>query len=124
MVKALFDTNILIDYLRGISEAERELSRYETRAISTITWMEVIAGADPDEEANIRAWLRTFELVELDSAIAERAVTLRKEKRIRLPDAIVWASAQVKSLLLVSRNTKDFPEDEPGVRVPYKLRND
>jgi len=123
MVKALFDTNILIDYLRGFAEAERELSRYETRAISIITWMEVIAGADPDEEANIRAWLRTFELIELDSAIAERAVTLRKEKRIRLPDAIVWASAQVKSLLLVSRNTKDFPEDEPGVRVPYKLRN-
>ncbi len=39
MVKALFDTNILIDYLNGISAAKKELARYEYRAISTITWM-------------------------------------------------------------------------------------
>jgi len=48
-------------------------------------------------------------------------VMIRQQRRIRLPDAIVWASAQQHSLLLVSRNTKDFPASEPGVRVPYKL---
>jgi predicted nucleic acid-binding protein len=57
----------------------------------------------------------------LDIDIANRAVEIRKEKRVRLPDAIVWTTAQVHSLLLVSRNTKDFPADEPGVRVPYKV---
>ena len=46
---------------------------------------------------------------------------IRKQRRIKLPDAIVWASAQVNSLLLVSRNVKDFPADEPGVRVPYQV---
>lgn len=46
---------------------------------------------------------------------------IRKTKRIRFPDAIVWSTAQVHSLLLVSRNIKDFPADEPGVRVPYKV---
>ena len=41
MVKALFDTNILIDYLRGIPAAREELGRYRPKAISLVTWMEV-----------------------------------------------------------------------------------
>lgn len=121
MVKALFDTNILIDYLGGVSAAKKELGRYEYRAISTITWMEVLVGASTEEEESIRAWLGSFDVIALDSAIANRAVEIRKATRIRLPDAIVWATAQVHSLLLVSRNTRDFPADEPGIRVPYKL---
>lgn len=122
MVKALFDTNILIDYLGGASAAKKELARYEYRAISTITWMEVLVGATANDDAPIRAWLNSFDVIALDGAIANRAVEIRKQRKIRLPDAIVWATAQVNSLLLVSRNTKDFPADEPGVRVPYKVR--
>lgn len=121
MVKALFDTNILIDYLGGVHAAKTELARYKYKAISTITWMEVLVGTTSDDESVIRSWLNSFEVIALDTAIANRAVEIRKQRRIRLPDAIVWASAQVHSLLLVSRNTKDFPEDEPGVRVPYKI---
>jgi predicted nucleic acid-binding protein len=121
MVKALFDTNILIDYLNGVGAAKKELARYTYRAISTITWMEVLVGTTPNNEAAIRAWLGSFNMIALDGAIANRSVEIRKQKRIRLPDAIVWASAQVHSLLLVSRNTKDFPADEPGVRMPYKI---
>lgn len=121
MVKALFDTNILIDYLSGVSAAKKELARYEYRAISTITWMEVLVGTSEEDEAAIRAWLGSFDVIVLDNAIANRAVDIRKTKRIRLPDAIVWATAQVHFLLLVSRNTKDFPAAEPGVRVPYKI---
>jgi predicted nucleic acid-binding protein len=60
-------------------------------------------------------------VIDLDRAIAERAVAIRREKRIRLPDAIIWATAQIHSLLLVSRNTRDFPANDPGVRVPYLL---
>jgi hypothetical protein len=40
---------------------------------------------------------------------------------MRLPDAIIWASAQKENALLVSRNTKDFPVDAPGIRIPYTL---
>ncbi|WP_029308508.1 type II toxin-antitoxin system VapC family toxin [Cupriavidus metallidurans] len=121
MVKALFDTNVLIDYLNGISAAKKELARYEYRAISTITWMEVLVGTSDQDEAAIRAWLGSFDVIAVDDAVANQAVTIRKTRRVRLPDAIVWATAQVHSLLLVSRNTKDFPADEPGVRVPYKV---
>jgi predicted nucleic acid-binding protein len=82
--------------------------------------MEVLAGAKPEEEAALKTWLLTFELIDLDRPIAERAVQIRREKHVRLPDAIIRATAQVRSLLLVSRNTKDFPENDPGVRVPYR----
>jgi len=121
MVNALFDTCILIDYLNGIDAARIEMTRYESRAISLITWMEIMVGATPDGEQKLRAWLNTFRVVAVDEKIAARAVELRQKHRVKLPDAIVWASAQAHSLLLVSRNTKDFSPDHPGVRVPYTL---
>ncbi|RKU04346.1 VapC toxin family PIN domain ribonuclease [Burkholderia sp. Nafp2/4-1b] len=121
MVNALFDTNILIDYLGGVEAARTELARYDYRAISIVTWMEILVGATDRDDAAIRTWLSSFDIIPLDGTVANRAVTIRKERRIRLPDAIVWASAQVNSLLLVSRNTKDFPVTEPGVRAPYRI---
>lgn len=36
-----------------------------------------------------------------------------------MPDAIIWAAARRQGRLLVARNTRDFPEDDPGVRAPY-----
>jgi predicted nucleic acid-binding protein len=121
MVRALFDTNILIDYLNAAAEARDELNRYSDKAISVITWMEVMVGAEPAIASETRAFLDGFELVAVDNPIAERAVALRRLHRIKLPDAVVWASAQARSMLLVTRNTKDFPADDPGVRIPYKL---
>jgi predicted nucleic acid-binding protein len=121
MVKALLDTNILIDFLRGVPAARDELGRYEDKAISVVTWMEVMAGAPVPAERGTRAFLDGFALVELDEKIAERAVTLRREHRLKLPDAIIWASAQVHAMLLVTRDTKGFPAGDPGVRMPYRV---
>jgi predicted nucleic acid-binding protein len=119
-VKAVFDTNILIDYLAGRAGAEKEFARYSHRLISTITWMEVLAGARNDEETDvIDLFLRDFRVIDVSRSIARTAVDIRREKRMRLPDAIIWASARQESALLVTRNTKDFPKKDPGVRVPY-----
>jgi len=120
-VKALFDTNILIDFLRGVPAARDELSRYPDKAISIVTWMEVMAGAPELTEQGTRGFVDGFALVDLDEAVAERAVTLRRQHRLKLPDAIVWASAQVRAMLLVTRDTKGFPADDPGVRMPYRV---
>ena len=70
-----------------------------------------------------RRWefLAGFARIEIDDAVALRAVDLRKAHEMKLPDAIIWASAQQHALLLVTRNTKDFPANEPGVRMPYKI---
>jgi predicted nucleic acid-binding protein len=121
MVKALFDTNILIDYLNAVPQARDEFGRYDARSISIISWMEVLVGAPPEVEEATRVFLAGFGVIELDNEIAERAVALRRQHGVKLPDAIIWASAEVHSLLVVTRNTKDFGEDFPGVRVPYVL---
>lgn len=120
-MKALFDTNILIDYLNGIEQAREELERFPTIMISIITWTEVMVGTKPEDEVAVRKFLARFQQVPINQAVAEKAVLIRRETRVRLPDAIIRASAELENALLVSRNTKDFPEGEPWVRVPYKL---
>jgi predicted nucleic acid-binding protein len=121
VVKALFDTNILIDFLRGLPAARDEFNRYEDRAISVVTWMEVMVGAPAAAERGTLDFLGGFVLVGLDEAVAERAVALRRRHRLKLPDAIVWASAQVRAMLLVTRDTNRFPAGDPGVRIPYRV---
>jgi predicted nucleic acid-binding protein len=56
MVKALFDTNILVDYLNAVPEARTEFQRYTEKAISIVTWLEVMVGADGDLEAPTRSF--------------------------------------------------------------------
>ena len=121
MVKPLFDTNILIDFLNGVEPAMVELANYDDLAISVISWMEVMVGASETAKGGTRAFLSGFQLVGLDEPVAEAAVALRQSHRIKLPDAIVWASAQVHGRLLVTRNERDFPTADPGVRMPYRL---
>jgi len=121
MVKALLDTNILVDYLNAVPQARTELGLYAEKAISIVTWMEVMVGASGNVEAATRGFLSTFNIVALDGEIAERAVSLRRSHNIKLPDAIIWATAQVRAMLFVTRNTRDFAAGDPGIRMPYKL---
>jgi len=119
-VHVVVDTNILIDYLFGVRAAKAELARYTRITISHMTWMEVMAGAEPGEdERRIRAFLRRYDVHPIDDLVAERAVRLRRAHRVRLPDAIIWATAQHLGTLFVTRNTKDYPANDPAVRVPY-----
>jgi hypothetical protein len=47
---------------------------------------------------------------------------LRRERpRLKSPDAIILATAQIRGRVLITRNTKDFPAAMPGIRVPYTL---
>lgn len=118
---AVFDTNIVIDALNGVDAADVEYKRYDRVLISRITWMEVLVGAQGDD-TELRDFLESsFEIIPLDLAVAESAVQIRRAQRIRLPDAIIWATARLNDALLVTRNTKDFPPNQPGIRLPYTL---
>jgi predicted nucleic acid-binding protein len=121
MVKALFDTNVLIDFLNAVPQARRELDFYPEKAISFVTWMEVMVGSPAGTETATRDFLHSFEIIGLDAGIAERAVALRRSHRIKLPDAVIWASAHETGSLLVTRNRRDFPDSDPSVRIPYDL---
>ncbi len=117
-----FDTNILIDFLSGVPEAETALQPYSRRCISRLTWMEMLVGArHADDEAAVRRFLAQFELHELSETIAVAAVELRKhhKPRLKMPDAIILASARSLGCRLVTRNTRDFPPDSPDILVPY-----
>lgn len=120
-MRALFDTNILIDFLNGIDAAKHELARYKAPAISVITWIEVMVGAKSSAEAETRRFLAGFEQIGVTPEVASRAVTLRRLDRMRVPDAIILATAQTENILLVTRDAKEFSSDMPGIRIPYKL---
>lgn len=119
-MRAVFDTNILIDYLNGIQAAATELGLYDEKLISVITYIETLTGAkNREQERQIRSFLATFTLRPLEPKIADRAVQLRRERRLKTPDAIVYATARAEGCLIVSRNTKDLNPDWPDVRMPY-----
>ena len=118
----LFDTNILIDHLNGIAQATQEIKASSDPAVSVITWIEVMTGAaDPSQEAILRAFLANFECLPVTNAVAERAAKNRRVRRIKLPDAIILATAEVAGRQLVTRNVWDFPAAMGGVRVPYRI---
>ena len=121
-MKAVFDTNILVDYLGGSEAARGELARYRVRLISIITVIELMVGArNAHEEASIRGFLSSFEVLELSAEIAQEAIAIRKQWRLKIPDAIVYATARTQGCLLVSRNTRDLKSDWPDIRIPYHL---
>lgn len=119
---ALFDTNILIDLFSGRVEAKQVLEAYPPQnALSLITWMEVMVGAKKyHQEHRTRIALSAFNIIDISQDIAERSVNLRKEYGMKLPDAIILATAQIHRYELVTRNTKDF-FGIPGVITPYHL---
>ena len=118
---AVFDTNIIIDALNGAVEADLEYARYERVLISRVTWMEVLVGVEGDD-TDLRDFLEThFEIMPLDLRVAEHAVQLRRAYRLRLPDAIIWATAKTFEAVLVTRNTKDFKPEWENIYIPYKL---
>ena len=91
-------------------------------AISIITWMEILIGAaNENEENDLKIFLDGFHRYDVSTEIAESAISVRQQHKIRLPDAIIWATALTTNAILVTRNTKDFTKNEPSVRIPYTL---
>lgn len=82
-MRVVFDTNVLVDYLRGIDDARVELERHREWTVSLVTWMALLIGAhhEEEEEAIIRAFLVRFEVADVDRRTAEEAVRLRRARR-------------------------------------------
>ena len=107
---ALIDSNIVIDYLKGIPQAAAELAQFKQAYISPITWVQVQVKAPPGlEQATREAIDANFKRIELNDATLLESLALRRGHRLKLPDALIRASARVNGWQLVTRNTKDFP---------------
>lgn len=115
----LFDTNILIDLLDGRAEALAIAEASSNRAVSVVTRIEVLSGASPAfDERIVRVLLAEFQEEQLTRPIAEEAARVRREHRLKLPDAIILATATATGRTLVTRDAKAFAR-LPGVRLPY-----
>ena len=121
MTSPFFDTNIVIDWLKRKPQATAELGRYRGHRISRIVWTEVLAGESLEARDIVRQALSNFDIVELDGRIAAAAADIRYRMKMKLLDAYILATAQVDGAILITRNTKDFPANMPGIRVPYTL---
>lgn len=121
MGRPVVDSNILIDYLLGHAAATEVFASRPNAAISVITWAEVMAGGPPEEEAATRDFLARFHLLPVTLEVAAEAARLRRLRGIKLPDALIWATARVEGGPLLTRNTKDFSPDEPDIEIPYRL---
>ena len=117
----LLDTNILIDVLRGEAVALAWLEQQQQPHISMITWIEVLVGCREGETSRVQAWLECFPRLPLDEAIAAETVRLRQRHGLKIPDAIILATARCGDLSLATRNLKDFPLALGGVVHPYQL---
>ncbi len=121
-----FDTGIVIDALLGIEQGRAELRRALNQTgrawLSRRAWDEIMSKSSGTELREMERFLAGFAIDEIDSEIADRAAALRRERKgIRLPDAIILATALVRGRVLVTRNIKDFPAEMPGIRIPYTL---
>lgn len=121
-----FDAHILIDALVGFPPARAEIKRAVELGkqpwISRMAWIEVLSKGNEAMVHEALDFLSRFGIDEIDHEISRRAAALRRERpKLKTPDAIILATAQARGRVLITRNTKDFPANMPGIRVPYIL---
>ena len=103
MADVLVDTDIFIDHLRGAREIKLRVHRLH---YSVITRAELFAGNTATDLVN--TLLAPFREVGVDRDIAERAGRIRRETGVRLPDALIAATAIDGRLGLATRNRSDY----------------
>lgn len=109
------DTNIIIAYLAGEQEIVELLQGWRVRGgllyLPTIVEAEILSFPKwtAVELVTVKAFLReNFVSVAFDRQIAHLAADLRREYKIKLPDAAIAASAIHKETPLITRDVKDF----------------
>jgi predicted nucleic acid-binding protein len=110
--EVLVDSDVFIDHLRG-AHAFR-LPRGEV-AYSVVTRTELFAG-HASQERTVAELLGPFREVPVDRAVAELAGRLRRERGIRIADALIAATAVTQGLRLMTRNVRDF-DGVPRLRL-------
>lgn len=89
--------------------------------MSRVVWTEVLAGEPVHRRGTLQRLMTPFDIVEVDARIASAAADIRHRTGMKLLDAFILATAQVNGAILITRNTKDFPANMPGIRIPYTL---
>ncbi len=111
----LFDTDVFIWALRRNRKAARVLEAAELRAVSVVTYMELLQGArDRVELQSVQAFLLDLAVatLPLTENIGHRAAIYVEQHAlksgVRLADALVAATAVEGGLVLCSANRKHY----------------
>ncbi|MDA0738711.1 MAG: type II toxin-antitoxin system VapC family toxin [Nitrospirae bacterium] len=107
----LFDTNAILYFLGGVLADPLPKGRFW---ISVITEIELLSypSLTPEEAAKIKDLFSDIAIIGLTSTIKEEAITLRRNKNLKVPDAIIAASAKIlqATLLTNDRSMKNIPD--------------
>ena len=126
-IRLLFDTDVVIDYLRDQADAVQYLeNRSEVLLISSIAVAELYSGLrDEQEREALEAFLKAFAIVPVDREIAIKGGTYRREyfksHSTGLADALIAATAEIHQAKLVTLNKKHFPMLKEIV-TPYQKK--
>jgi len=107
-IKYLLDTNFILGLLKATPEVIEIISHYDVLtsncAYSAITRMELLGylGISVDEEKLIKDRLSNFNYLPITSEIEDMAITFRRTRKMKLPDAIIAATAKHHALELLS----------------------
>jgi predicted nucleic acid-binding protein len=114
-IALLVDTDLMIDYLRGLPGAVTFLKRHADRMVlSAVVIAEVYAGARNDREReNLDGSLAAFRVVPVTAEIAREGGLLRsrfgKSHGVGLADALLAATALHEHAELATLNVKHYP---------------
>jgi len=129
-LKYLWDTNIAIYYLQQLFPPNAEklmdgILQSDVPAISAITEIELLCWktATKNDEEVLHNFIRDSVVIELEQNIKLKTAKLRKAYKIKLPDAIIAATAFVYNLELITRNTSDF-KNIAGLKMINPFEND
>jgi predicted nucleic acid-binding protein len=113
----LVDTDVFVDHLRGA----RELTVGRNRLFySVVTRCELFAGRSADETV-ISVMLGALTELEVERAVAEQAGRLRRHLGMRIPDALIAATALQHGLALWTGSVRDFAP-VPGLKMATRAR--
>lgn len=113
-MKYLYDTNIFIYYLADDitvnSWFTEEFLNLHEILVSPIIRIELLSftGLSKEEEQSIEDLLSQFNTVPLLREIENQTIQIKRQYKIKLPDAIIAATAINQDAFLVTRNISDF----------------
>lgn len=109
------DTNIIIAYMAGDEDVIRALSVWReagsTLFLPAVAETEVLAfgGWNDDERKRAEIFLtENFVFIPFDRSLTKIAAQIRREAKVKFPDAAIAATALFTQTALVTRNVKDF----------------